>query len=100
MIGENSPWNTCEQRVQKGLFNDTILLFTHWRLFIQVFPSLCAQSLEIKWNPEWFSRTPGHYWKSEKLRNFFDEVAKKYGIKNPSEWGSITVDMILKEGTV
>lgn len=38
-----------------------------------------------------FIQIPRNYWESESNRkNFFLEIAKKYHIKKPEEWGKIT----------
>lgn len=48
-------------------------------------------SLEIKWKREWFTlhEKKGFWKKSTSQRLFLNEIAKKYQIVNPEEWGKI-----------
>lgn len=40
----------------------------------------------------------GHWESLENQREFFSEVATKFGIKNPEDWGKVTYKQIMKLG--
>lgn len=57
----------------------------------QIYPgfvSLLIHLIDIKWKQEWFTRRPRGQLKNKRIqRQIFDEIAKKYNIRNPQDWG-------------
>lgn len=53
----------------------------------------------IEWKQEWFVRSPRSHWQSmENRRKFFDQLAVTLNLKNPSDWGKISLKQICAMG--
>lgn len=83
------------------------LLEFHKRLIIAleyVFPgrTLRMQNIEekeIPWNADWWKVKPQDYWSSsQNQKRFLDDVARKFDVKSPRDWGKVTREDIVKEG--
>jgi len=65
-----------------------------------LFRTLVAAYPEVDWDKKWFkniSKVPkGHWTLKENQRTFMDNIARLYNLKNPRDWGRITVDDIKK----
>lgn len=43
---------------------------------------------EIQWKRKWFNQEK-LTWSVEKQKEFLDEIAKKFGVNKPSDWGRV-----------
>lgn len=76
-------------------------LETSLRMAFPGLHSLSVILLEKEWSSSWFEKTknPSGYWTSESNQiEFLHQLAKKYRVKNPSDWGNITTFKVIKEG--
>lgn len=72
----NDSLFTCLQSIYKGMYLSFRLL----------------RYKDIDWKYEWFRNLPKSYWESMGNRKeFMEKIAKKLKIKNPSDWGKVTV---------
>lgn len=55
-------------------------------------------SLETEWKKEWFVKVPRSHWISPtNCRNAFDKLKLHFNIKEPEDWGKITIKEISKK---
>lgn len=63
-------------------------------MYINVSDSCRVKFVEIDWDPSWFANIPktkrGFWASKQNQRQYFEELASKFNIKEPSDWGKLT----------
>lgn len=53
----------------------------------------------MDWKTEWFSKVPNSHWKLiSNQKKFMDQLAIKFNIQEPKDWGKITAQQLHENG--
>lgn len=64
-------------------------------LYIQV-QSGTIDKVDVQWKREWFGKTFKGFWMHKRNQiEFFNSLAKKFGIEKPNDWGNVHNEDIL-----
>lgn len=61
---------------------------------------ILSSPIDIEWDKEWFHKIPAHLQSFEDHKKFLDGVASTLNVRNPRDWGKVTIKHIkcLKRG--